>query len=502
MTKTEPSLLAQDEVKELAPIVRIRTETVLSQYPLHRLAKKTSLEIRVTKANGRGKVITTWEVSPSRKYGEPGPLAYKLDTILVNRAIDEARPHIPEIIKLGSLREICEALNISPEGKNTQLVKNAFHQNASAYITAKLDYKSLDGSERTFEFGASRYEVIFLGQKLPNGQKADAVYIILHRTFREFLAHAKARPLDYEYLKALPPAAQRLYELISFQIFAALKNDNPRARYLYSDFCKYAPLTRYGKWEQVKKQLYKVHRPHKESGYLSKVEFEEITDEEGRPDWVMWYTPGRKARREFKEFTTRKGETAPVPPRLVSKAPRQEIQLSTKQESLLASLLAYKVEEDTARELVDKFPAERIEQELEAFPHRKLDGVENPTGLLISAIKSGKYSQPPKVEKKRAEKKAQEAKQRREEHEAQYRLSYVNEHLRPKIEALETANPEAFAELQRELLMWDEYKHRPDYEGLRLYTFEKFAEENPGLRILNFWQWDEKKNPQAFKLAE
>jgi hypothetical protein len=500
MTKAEPDTPAQDEVKELAPIVRIRTETVLSQYPLHRLAKKTSLEIRVTKANARGKVITAWEVSPSRKYGEPGPLAYKLDTILVNRAIDEARPNIPEIIRLGSLREICEALNISPEGKNTQLIKNAFHQNASAYITAKLDYRSIDGAERTFEFGASRYEVIFLGQKLPNGQKADAVYIILHRTFREFLAHAKARPLDYEYLKALPPAAQRLYELISFQIFAALKNDNPRARYLYSDFCKYAPLTRYGEWEQVKKQLYKVHRPHKECGYLSKVEFEEITDEEGRPDWVMWYTPGRKARREFKEFTTRKAETSPFPPRLVNAKPQQEKKLSVKQESLLASLLAFNVSEETARELVETFP-ERVEQELEAFPHRKLEGVGNPAGLLIAAIKKGDYSQPPKVEKKRAEKKAQATKQRREEHEAQFRLNYVNEYLRPKIEALETANPEAFAELQRELLMWDGYKHRADYEGLRLYTFEKFAEENPGLKILTFWQWDEKKNPEPFKLA-
>jgi hypothetical protein len=36
---------------------------------------------------------------------------------------------------------------------------------------------------------------------------------------------------------------------------------------------------------------------------------------------------------------------------------------------------------------------------------------------------------------------------------------------------------------------------------LRLYTFEKFAEENPGLKILTFWQWDEKKNPEPFKLA-
>lgn len=205
MKKTEAIQLSDDPVSELAPIIRIGTETVLSQYPLHRLAKRSSLEIRVTKANARGKLITTWEVSASQKYGEPGPLAYKLDTILINREIDESRPNIPEVIRLGSLRDICLALGISPEGKNTQLVKKALHQNASAYITAKLDYRSKDGSERNFEFGASRYEVIFVGQKLPNGVKADAVYIILHRTFREFLSHANTRPLDYEYLKSLAP---------------------------------------------------------------------------------------------------------------------------------------------------------------------------------------------------------------------------------------------------------------------------------------------------------
>lgn len=114
------------------------------------------------------------------------------------------------------------------------------------------------------------------------------------------------RPLDYDFLRDLPPASQRLYELISYQIFAALNRGNPRARYLYSDFCKYAPLTRYQDREDVRKQLHKIHAPHLKAGYIKKAELELMIDENGDADWIIWYTPGPKAKREFKEFNSKK----------------------------------------------------------------------------------------------------------------------------------------------------------------------------------------------------
>lgn len=498
MKQTEITQRQEDELAELAPIIRIGTETVLSQYPFHRLAKKSNLEIRVTKANTRGKIITTWEVSASQKYGEPGPLAYKLDTLLVNREIDEYRPDIPEIIRLGSLREICEALGISPEGKNTQLVKNALHQNASAYITAKLDYKGSDGTERCFEFGASRYEVIFLGQKLPDGTKADAVYIILHRTFREFLSHAKTRPLDYEYLKSLPPAAQRLYELLSFQIFAALKYENPRAKYLYSDFCKYAPLTRYDEWEKVKKQLYKIHLPHKQNGYIKAVEFEETADADGRPDWVMWYMPGRKAKREFKEFTTKKLASSPTSPRLMlapsaPSKPRSAPTISQEDAALLSQLCGVGIVEKKASELV-RDRRESVERELEAWPHRDKSKMNDPAAWLIKAIESGDYSLPQKVETKRAQRMAAQKQQAREATRQRLASEY-RDYLSGELDALRTEHEEAFEIFCDEFRQFWDLTCRDLTEDklgiIQLQFFEKFAEQNPNLEILNFWQWVE-----------
>ena len=225
----------------------------------------------------------------------------------MNRRIEEAGRPIPRLIRLGSLNEICRELGLVESGANTNKVKRALLQNAGAFITAKIRYKSADGAERRIEVGDTRYAVVFTGETLPDGRTADAVYIVLHDFYREILDHALTRPLDYDYLKELPPAAQRLYEVVSYAMFAALKNHRPRARLAYSEFCRLAPLTRHFEWERVRKQMAKIHAPHRKSGYLAGVEFEATTDREGRPDWTMVYEPGPKAKAEHLAFTTRGG---------------------------------------------------------------------------------------------------------------------------------------------------------------------------------------------------
>jgi hypothetical protein len=59
------------------------------------------------------------------------------------------------------------------------------HHNASTYITPKITYRQSDGSEQTLETGFTRYSVVFTGEKLPNGRKADAVYIILNDIYMQ-----------------------------------------------------------------------------------------------------------------------------------------------------------------------------------------------------------------------------------------------------------------------------------------------------------------------------
>jgi len=288
---------------EATPLNIIRTETVLSKLPIHNLAKKGKVDIRITKRDANGLLNLKWEVSHSDRYGQPRQLAYKIDTLLINRRIDGEPKPIPKLIRLGTLSQMCKELGVPASGKNTNDLRKAIHQNAGAYITAKLNYRATDGGERHLEAGFTRYSVIFTGESLPDGRKADAVYIILNDPYRDVLNNAPVRPLNYDYLKELRPAAQRFYEIISYRIFAALKHSRTVAKLSYNDYCTYSAQQRYYDQEHFRIQMYKVHKDHLTSGYLKSVEYEIAVDGEGKPDWIMSYVPGPKARAEFHAFT-------------------------------------------------------------------------------------------------------------------------------------------------------------------------------------------------------
>jgi len=285
---------------EAANLDIIRTETVLSRLPVHNLSKKGSISIQILKKTESGEVELLWRISPSRDYGEPRQLAYKLDTIIINQRIDEAGRPLPKLLRLGSLNDICAELGLTIDhGTNAKNIRNAFLQNALTGITAKFNYRANDGTERRLEAGFTRYSVIFTGEKLPDGRKADAVYIIFNEPFWEVLNNAPVRPLDRAYMKELPPAAQRFYEIISRKIFAALKNDYARAKISYSEYCTYSAQLRHFERQRVQDQMAKVLRPHKASGYITAMKYEPIIDAQNQPDWILYFTPGPKARTEF-----------------------------------------------------------------------------------------------------------------------------------------------------------------------------------------------------------
>jgi hypothetical protein len=285
---------------EAASLDIIRTETVLSRLPVHNLAKQGRVNIQITKTTPTGEVELKWEVSYSDRYGQARQLAYKLDTIIVNQRIEEAGRPLPRLLRIGSLNEICAELNLATHaGQNAKDLRKAFLQNASAFINAKFNYKANDGTERHVEAGITRYGVIFTGEKLPDGRKADAVYIAFNDPFWEVLNSAPVRPLDRAYMKQLPPAAQRFYEIISRKIFAALKNNYPRAKITYSEYCTFSAQLRHFERQPVQDQMAKVLRPHKASGYITGVKYEPTIDAQNQPDWIMFLTPGPKAHAEF-----------------------------------------------------------------------------------------------------------------------------------------------------------------------------------------------------------
>jgi len=419
---------APQEPTELIPLNLIRTETALSRYPIHRLAKKGQIEIEIKNKEAAFK----WGVSYSSKFGQPGPLAYKVDTLIINRRIEEAGKPLPRLIKLNSLSEISKELGMV-NTRNTEKVKKALYQNAAAFITAKISYKGADKTERTAEFGDTRYGVILTGEKLPDGREADAVYIVLHDWYRDILDSAQTRPLDYDYLKDLRPAAQRLYELISFQMYGAIEGERKRAKFLYSEFCTFAPQTRYLDFEHVKKQMYKLHLQHKKSGYITAVHFNEITDKDGNPDWEMFYTPGLKARgdhlaakRKNRIRRPRQIEL-PLPTNDRQEGSRRETAaaqepagiFTQEQKQFIEKLCSYGVSKIEARKLVTT-KLEACQQKIPAIPYLpEGQGKHNRAGNVRAFIERDDWQLPQGyLETQKAAVDAEQSKERRKAIEA------------------------------------------------------------------------------------
>src|SRR5262245_38647101 len=110
--------LQQPDLSESLDNEAFRVEAVLSKLPIHILndehieANSDVPQIKIQKPG------LSWEVSPGR-WGMPGSLAYKIDSIFINHRIDENRPAIPKVIKLGSSREILRELGMAESGTNT-----------------------------------------------------------------------------------------------------------------------------------------------------------------------------------------------------------------------------------------------------------------------------------------------------------------------------------------------------------------------------------------------
>jgi hypothetical protein len=370
---------------DLAPQNVIRTETVLSKLPIHNLAKKGRVDIRITRKAVTGEIDLKWEVSHSDLYGQPRQLAYKVDTLVINRRIDEAGRPLPKWIRLGSLSQICKELGVPASGKNTNDLKRAIHQNAGAYITAKMQYRGRDGSERRLEAGFTRYGVVFTGERLPDGTRADSVYILPNDPYRDVLNSAPFRPLNYDYLRELRPGAQRFYEVLSYRMFAALKHDRSIVRLSYADYCMFSAQQRYVSHERFRVQMYKIHKPHLESGYLGSVAYQAATDPEGESDWIMNYTPGPKARAEFQAFRW-KEPSAVVAPEL------GEPQGGEVDESLLQALQARGVSASHAKRLLAQLPeGQSVMEQLEwgdyVIGQSRPGTFKNPPGFYVSVIR-------------------------------------------------------------------------------------------------------------------
>ena len=314
--------------------------------------------------------------------------------------------------------------------------------------------------------------MVFTGEELPDGRKADAVYIILSDVYMQVINGAMTRPLDYDYLKGLPPAAQRFYELLSYRMYATLKNDHPRAKLRYSELCTYAPLARQSKWNHAGSQLARIHAPHKKSGYLAAIDVQDTVDSDGRPDWFMLYVPGPKARAEYRAFTRRGGpvvlEVEPLP-LITAPAPQLAAPGPT---PLEAELIGRGVTPTMAGDLMRDHGEEKVRAQVEQLDwlvETKPKKVADPAAWLVAAIRNGhaapkgfiSRAERQRREEARQSQEREQAEQRRRQREQEARDRAVLEEVDAYLKRLTPAGRKA---LEAEVLARADAEARQSYE--------------------------------------
>jgi len=118
--------------------------------------------------HAQGDLDYLWDVSTSAHYGPPGPLAYKLDTLVINRLLDALPRPVPSVLRVGSLRQVAPQLALNTSGRQQEHLKSAFHQNAAPISSPSCATGPRRG-QRRLEAGFTRYSVVFQGEVFPDG---------------------------------------------------------------------------------------------------------------------------------------------------------------------------------------------------------------------------------------------------------------------------------------------------------------------------------------------
>ena len=176
----------------------------------------------------------------------------------------------------------------------------------------------------------------------------------------------------------------------------------------------------------------KIYRPHKESGYIAKTDYEQTSDSDGQADWLMFYQPGPKARSDYRVFTKRGGpvtleaEPLTVNPPALSASQQPDLPLAEPEPSPLeAELIGYGITPEIVGALVRDHDAGKIRSQIEIlewYNASKPGKIDDPAAWLVSAIKSRSGRAAPKGFISRAERERQaEAARQRQQAEAEAR---------------------------------------------------------------------------------
>lgn len=361
----------------------INTEVNLLIFPffvLERKSKKLEIEYNDIVKRGNKKIEIIWNVSANAKYGYPGLFDRE-----VHKVIEQI---ISEILKKDgeiknpisfSIYALCNRMGITTSGgKNYRKVKEALERIRMTGIKSEGAFYHKGKKEWISKVFGLYDSIIFRGEKLEDGSIAEKNLLYLGNIYLQSLNSFNIKPIDYTYWRSLKSKiASRLYEILGIKFYGVRNKKEGFIRYKYSTLCQLLPVTPHEYISSAKRQLNPGNSELRDSGFISKYEW----SENGNNDWLIYYWPGERAKKEMKRvraFTNHQEEG------LLPESKREVRIFSKEQVNLVYKLLELNVSKITAENLIKNNDQELIEKWIGAINYSNAD---DKAAYIVKAIR-------------------------------------------------------------------------------------------------------------------
>ena len=382
-------VLETDNSKKLDLSKIINSEVNLLVLPFFSLYKndlknKLETEYREVISRNKEKVEIIWNVSANPKYGYPGLFdreVYKVFEQILSEIL-KTEGAISNPISF-SIYDLCKRMGISSSGgKNYRKVKKAIERIGMTGIKSEGSYYH-KGKKQWITSVFGLYDgVVFRGEQLNDGKIAETNYLYLNDLYLQNLNAFYVKPIDFIYMQTLKgKVTSRLYEILGVKFYGLRNKRDAFICYRYTKLCKLLPVTPHQYYSLAKQQLDPGNNELKNTGFISKFDW----SENGKNDWLIYYWPGERAKKEMKDAQARQIDfkeenyiTGPTETdEEIKNAPNQN-------NDVVNQLVTLNVSKITAERLVKKYNLNGIKEWIQAINFTNAD---DKAAYIVKAIK-------------------------------------------------------------------------------------------------------------------
>ena len=363
--------------------------------------RKKFIEYRDTIYLHDGKTIEIlWQVSGDTRYGYPGPVAERVHHVIVEMAFEQGIP-ISNPVKV-SLTEICRRLGYARTDPNTgraivdsrdrKRVKDAIRSIKMAGIVCESAW-SMDGERVSLmdDDGVNLYErTVFVGDKDGKGKRWKHSAIWFSDFLLQSINQPYLRPVDRALIDNLSSrafSAPKLYKHLGYLFAKTCFNKSKSDKFVDVPYERARALADIGAESGIQKAKNSFENAHQALlAYEVISAYEWIGEGRQSKDYVIRYTPGQRARKEFRDG-----------PRALKRNFQLELfaKSSVSNEELHKKLLDIGFEPSGARAVLNLHNHTKIELHLEYLTfEQKRTEISNPPGWLRHSLKLPSYTPP------------------------------------------------------------------------------------------------------------